>query len=124
MWRPLLKNVARAARQGEPRGGSELDPSGQDVPEHHPVTDEGIERMLEGGGPVSLEEEMTDPCEAVTAEQGSEQVPGIAAPDCDRQQCQHPAAAYEVQATRSAIAVLAQVERVELTKARKSVHRE
>src|SRR3546814_9306460 len=78
--------------------------------------------MAERGRPVLLEEEVSDPCEAVTAAERRQQPPGVARRDGCRQQCQHTATADEVQPPRGAVGVLGQVERIELAAAGKAAH--
>src|SRR5882757_4917698 len=47
------------------RARSEAHAPIENVPEHDPIANEAVERMGERRGPVLLEEEMADPCEAV-----------------------------------------------------------
>src|SRR5262245_54358391 len=73
--------------------------------------------MAEGRGAVLLEEEMSDPGKTVTTDQCGQQPPRVLLGEGDHQQRQHAAAAEEMQAATGAVAVLAQVERIELSKA-------
>src|SRR5688572_15654693 len=78
--------------------------------------------MAERGRAILLEEEVADPGKAVTAHERGQQPPAIALDDGQHQQRQHPAAADEMQAAAGAMAVLAQVVRVELAEAGKARH--
>src|SRR5262245_58837705 len=49
---------------------SELDLPGPDVLVHHEISHQAVERVLEGGRAVLLEEEVADPREAVARQQG------------------------------------------------------
>src|SRR6266498_5815049 len=72
--------------------------------------------MSECGGPVVLEEEMTDPGAAVAADRRSEEPPGIAGDHRGNDGCQHQHRAREMKAPACAIPVLGEVERIELGK--------
>ena len=102
--------------------GLEPDLAEQDVLEHHPVAGEGIERMLERRRTVLLEKEMPDPGETIAAEQGTQQPPGIAADRSRGQQRKHAAAADEMQPARDAVAVLLEIERIELAETGEATH--
>src|SRR5688572_10415412 len=76
---------------------SKSNPPHQDVLEHHPVAEEGIERVLEGGGAIFFEKEMSHPGKSIAAEQGAQQPPGIALDDEGNHPSQYTAAADEMQ---------------------------
>src|SRR5947208_2417083 len=78
--------------------------------------------MPESGRAVLLEEEMTEPGEPVTAEQSADQEQRLAAQDRGSDQQQHPATADEMQPARHRVAVLVQIERIELTEAGETGH--
>src|SRR5690606_33732228 len=78
--------------------------------------------MPERGGPVLLEEEVADPGEGIAAHERREQPPRIAGGDARSRARQCAAAADEVQAPRGAIAVFAEVERIELAEACEAGH--
>src|SRR5262245_37668338 len=92
----------------------ELDLAAPDVLVHRPVAHEAVQRALEAGGLVLLEHEVADPGEAVTAQQRVQQVLRAAAGQQHHQAQQRQRRADEVQPPAGAVAVLAQVERVEL----------
>src|SRR3989304_3942787 len=78
--------------------------------------------MPEGGRAILLEEEVADPGESITAEQRGQQERRLAAQHGSRSQQQHPAAADEMQAPRDRVAVLAEIERIELAEAGEAGH--
>src|SRR5690606_23265647 len=78
--------------------------------------------MAERRRPVLLEEEVPDPGEPVTAEQGRQQPPCVAAGDRGGDQCEHAPAADEMQPARNAVRVLGQVERIELAETAELPH--
>src|SRR5690606_24262128 len=110
--------------RGHARPASNLEPdlAGDDVLEHHPVAGERIERMLERGRPVLLEEEVPHPCEGIAARQRGQQPPGVALDDGGRNACQRTATADEMQPPRRAVAVFAEVERIELAETGEAAH--
>ncbi|KAG0758552.1 hypothetical protein G6F57_012048 [Rhizopus arrhizus] len=65
---------------------------------------------------------MADPGESITAGQGGQQKHRLSTQDCRREQQQDAAAADEVQPARHRMAVLAEVERIELAEAGESRH--
>src|SRR6185437_9482365 len=113
---------ALALKSGLRTATLESDPARQHLPEHHPVADEAVERMAEGGGAILLDRQMRDPRKAVTRDQAAQKPPWIAGGDqgCDAQQRQ--AGAQEMQPPRRAVRMLAEVEGVELRKAGKGLH--
>src|SRR6185312_14148213 len=104
--------------------GSEADLPAQDVDEHHPVTGQAVERVPEGRGTVLLEDVVPDPCAAVAAQRRTGQPPRVARGDRDDDGRDHEQRTDEMQPATATIAVLTQIERVELTEARESrIHR-
>src|SRR5690349_4010072 len=93
---------------------TELEPAQVQLPPHAKVAGEAVERMPEGGGPVVLEQEVTQPREAVAAGHRTEQEPQVAGGD-ECQQAQHRSPGADVvERARYRVTVFAQVERVEL----------
>ena len=88
-----------------------------DVLVHHPVAHEAVERPLEAGGLVLLKAEVPHPGKAVAAEQAIQQVLRLARGHQHGQAEQAERGANEVQAAAGAVAVLAQVEGVEVREA-------
>src|SRR3569623_756565 len=116
----VLSGVKKAKRRRARRataGPSERDLAAQHVHVHHPVADEAVERILEGGRLVLLEEEVPDPGAGVAAEEGAEQVVGIGAHRGQGEEGQGDGAAEVVQAAADHVGMLAQVKRVELAEA-------
>src|SRR5690606_11704966 len=103
-------------------GRSERDPAGEDVLEHHTVAGEGIERVAEGGRAALFEEEVADPGEGVATGQGRQQPSRIGPGNRRGDEGQRSAAADEMQASRDAVAMLSEVERIELAEAGKAGH--
>src|SRR6476661_7223477 len=96
----------------------ELHAPAQNVHEHHPVTKERINRMLERSRPIVLEEKMPNPRKPIPAAQRRKQPPGIAAPDRHADQRQHPAAPDKMQPPANHIRMLPEIERIKLPETR------
>src|SRR6185312_62108 len=79
---------------------------------------QAVDRMPECRGPVLLEREMSDPRAAVSTHRRSDQPPRIARRNRDDDRRDHQPRAEKMQPPATAIAVLAEVERIELAKAR------
>src|SRR6187551_3465827 len=92
----------------------ELEPAQVQFPPHAKVAGEAVERMPECRGPVVLEQEVTEPREAVAAGQRRQQPPRVPGGD-EREHAQHRSpGAHVVQRARHRVAMLAQVEGIEL----------
>src|SRR5689334_402334 len=62
----MLRTESHHANSG--RRGSKAHSPVENVPEHHPIAGETVERMREGRGPVFLEEEMAGPGKAIAGD--------------------------------------------------------
>src|SRR2546422_11779912 len=93
---------------------SEPDATAEHVGEHPEVAGEAVERVLEGGGPVALDEEVADPGEAIAEDRHQRQEPPARRDDGVDQGEQDQQRAGEVEAARAAAAVLGQIERIEV----------
>src|SRR5690348_13579904 len=89
----------------------------QHLPEHHPVSEQAVERVLEGRGAILLVHEMTEPGEPVAAQRCADQPPGIAGCDRNDDPRDHQPRADEVQTPAATIGVLAEIVRIELAEA-------
>src|SRR6185503_5495439 len=96
---------------------SEPDPANQDVAEHHEVAREAVPGMRESRGTVVLEEEVTDPREPVAGERRGQQPQRCAGDRSREQRREHERSADEMQPAAHWMAVLGQVERIELREA-------
>src|SRR5262249_34824274 len=92
----------------------ELDAAAEDLGVHDRIPGKSVDRMLERRGPILLEEEMTDPGEAVAGDRQQPPPSPAPAPDHRAEQDQNERAADEMQAPARRVAVLRQVERIEL----------
>ena len=93
---------------------SETDAAGEGIPQHDPVPEEAVQGVPERGGTVLLEEEMAYPGEAVPGQRQGQQQPAVHGDDGQGEQQQNQQAAAVMQAAADVIAVLAQIEGVEL----------
>src|SRR6185503_12870173 len=75
-----------------PERGVLIEPESPQVqlPPHAEIAGQAVQRMPESGGPVVLEEEVSDPRKAVAAERRRQQPPRVAGAD-EREQAQHRA---------------------------------
>src|SRR6187397_751983 len=96
---------------------SEPDPPDQHVAEHHEVAREAVPGVGERRGTVVLEEEVTDPCEPVAGERHTEQPDRSTRQRGCEQRCNHEHRADEMQPATHRIAVLGQIERIEVREA-------
>src|SRR5690348_9456256 len=96
---------------------SKDDPPPQDLPEHHPVADQAVERMPERGRAVLLVDEVAEPGESVAAKRCAEQPPRVPEDDGQHDRRDHQPGTCEVQAPAAAIGVLAEIVRIELAEA-------
>src|SRR4051812_37461043 len=109
----------RAALSGmlQSRRHSERDLPGSDLPVHYPVAHEAVERLLECGRPVVLEEEVADPGETVAADQRGQQPPRIERNDKTEEAEERQGGPDEMKATAGEVCVFAEIEGVELREA-------
>jgi len=98
------------------KAASDPDAAAQDIGKHDPVADQAVERMLEGRGPILFKNEMPDPGKAV-AEQGHGQQPPGRQEDPEPQRHQNQQGADKMQTPAAQVAVLAQIEGVEIAEA-------
>src|SRR5690348_13454094 len=96
---------------------SKDDPPPQDLPEHHPVADQAVERMPERRRAVLLVDEVAEPGESVAAKRCAEQPPRVPENDGQHHGRDHQPGTREVQAPAAAIGVLAQIVGIELAEA-------
>lgn len=99
----------------------DADLTAQDLPEHHPVPRQTVQRVSESGRAVVLEAEMSDPGKSI-AEQWREQQPPRASPEqhCGKHH-QHARRSDEMQSAALQISVLSQVEGIESGEALESL---
>ena len=90
-----------------------LNLAGEDMPEHDKVGTEAIERIGECSGPVFLDEEMSEPCKAITQDRNSsEEVPAHGdKPSAEAGNNQ--ACTDEVQGAIDGVRMLAEIIRIE-----------
>src|ERR1700740_12758 len=90
----------------------------QHLVQHGEVAAQAVERMGEGCGGVFLEEVMAHPCEGVAGNRHRPQQRQAPAEERAGGEPEREQRAAHVQAARRAVAVLAEIERIELAKAR------
>src|ERR1700739_4781261 len=103
-----------------PGEGSELLLAGQNIPPQSPVAHQAEAGIAKCRGLVVFKEKVADPGKRVTLNQGRPGEPPFLGCDGGDQQCECDAGPCEVQAARSAVRMLTQVERVEIAKGAKS----
>jgi|SRR5690606_29405085 len=84
---------------------------------------QAVPGILESSGSILLEDEMTDPCEPVTRDRRGEQKPWIARDERASQDDHDRSGTDNMQAPARRIAVLRQIERIEVSEAPKSLMR-
>src|SRR5580698_5956342 len=82
----------------------------QDVLVHHPVAKKTVERMIEGGRPVLLEEKMADPREPIADQRDEPEPAQLPGNDRERGDTQHQRAADEMKASAGQVLMFAQIE--------------
>src|SRR3984885_7096138 len=105
--RPLRAPAARASKPHL---------AGEDLPPEPPVSDEREPRMLERRRLVVLEEKMADPGERIALNEGGREQPPDAHQEGRDDEHSRDTRTGEVQPTRGAVRMLAQIERIEFAK--------